>query len=245
MHITYKNYDDKIRTLADWIQESKYTIIFTGAGMSTESGIPDFRSKEGLWKGIDPMSVATVDVLEKDYDNFYEFYKMRVNNLKGCKPHKGYDILSRWEKEGLVHSIVTQNIDGFHKIAGNNNIITLHGSINDFRCNNCSQSANFEDFMDKKPCVKCGGVLRPNVILFGEGLDQNALNRAVEEMKKAELVIIIGTSLMVYPVNQLPKMSSGKKVYINKDNTSEDSFDLYFDVMAGKILQDVDDLIHV
>lgn len=243
MNKNHENYNDSINTLADWIQNSNYTLVFTGAGMSTESGIPDFRSKEGLWRGIDPMRVATVDVLEQDYDNFHEFYKMRVNNLKGCTPHKGYDILSKWEKEGLVHSIVTQNIDGFHKIAGSNNITTLHGTIHDFRCNNCNQPASFKSFMAKESCKKCGGVLRPNVVLFGEGLDQNALNNAVEEMQKAELVIIIGTSLTVYPVNQLPQMSNGKKIYINKDSTSEMSFDLYFDLEAGTVLQDIDNLI--
>ena len=84
MNKNHENYNDSINTLADWIQNSNYTLVFTGAGMSTESGIPDFRSKEGLWRGIDPMRVATVDVLEQDYDNFHEFYKMRVNNLKGC-----------------------------------------------------------------------------------------------------------------------------------------------------------------
>lgn len=245
MDLKDKENKTKIETLADWIQKSNYTVIFTGAGMSTESGIPDFRSKDGLWKGIDPMTVATADVLEKDYDQFYAFYKTRVKSLKGTSPHKGYDILAKWEQEGLIQRVITQNIDGFHKRAGNKNVIPLHGSIHDFRCNDCNKATEEKAFMEKKSCRECGGSLRPDVVLFGERLNQDYLEQAEEEMKKAELVIIIGTSLMIYPVNQLPAMTRGKTVYINKEVPEKSFFDLVFEEKAGKVLQNVDTLIEL
>lgn len=244
MGTEHKEYDIRVQTLAKWIKESNYTVVFTGAGMSTESGIPDFRSSSGLWKGLDPMKVACIDALIENYDEFHEFYKTRVENLDDCKPHRGYDILAKWENDGLIDCIVTQNVDGFHQTSGNKKVHKLHGSINTFRCSHCDEAANKEDFMDKKHCVKCDGTLRPNVVLFGEALPQDELNNAIREMKKAELVIVIGTSLLVYPVNTLPSMTMGKKVYINKGIIVESSFDLNLDGMAGQILQDIDDNIN-
>lgn len=206
--------------------------------MSTESGIPDFRSKDGLWKGIDPMRVACVDALITNYNLFYEFYKQRIENLEKSNPHKGYDILSNWERKGLISSVITQNVDGFHQRAGNKRVYPLHGSINTFRCSRCGQSASKDNFINKDSCIKCGGTLRPDVVLFGEALPQDILNNAIKEIQKSELVIVIGTSLMVYPVNSLPSMSKGKKVYINKE-IYQQSFDLDLEGKAGEILEAV------
>ena len=232
------NKDNKLNTLKKWIENSNYTVIFTGAGMSTESGIPDFRSKDGLWKGIDPMRVACVDALITNYNLFYEFYKQRIENLEKSNPHKGYDILSNWERKGLISSVITQNVDGFHQRAGNKRVYPLHGSINTFRCSRCGQSASKDNFINKDSCIKCGGTLRPDVVLFGEALPQDILNNAIKEIQKSELVIVIGTSLMVYPVNSLPSMSKGKKVYINKEIYKQ-SFDLDLEGKAGEILEAV------
>jgi NAD-dependent deacetylase len=233
-------YKDRIQTLVKWVKDSNYTTIFTGAGMSTESGIPDFRSKDGLWRGIDPMTVATADALANNYDLFHEFYKARLENLVGSKPHKGYEILARWEKEGLIQSIATQNVDGFHKRAGNKKVYELHGSINSFRCSNCNERVSKESFMKKEPCPKCQGTLRPSIVLFGEMLPQDELNGATREMEKADLVIVIGTSLSVYPVNSLPGMTKGRKVYINQEIMDEVFFDLTYEEKAGQVLEDVD-----
>ncbi len=233
----------KVLTLSKWIKESDNTIVFTGAGMSTESGIPDFRSKDGLWRGIDPMKVACIDAIRKNYDLFHQFYKERVENLEKCIPHIGYDILAKWEGQGLINRIITQNVDGFHERAGNTNVYCLHGSINSFRCSQCDQPASKEDFINKEPCSKCGGLLRPGVVLFGEALDQDILNKAINEIKKADLVIVIGTSLMVYPVNMLPSMSKGRKVYINKE-ISHEEFDLDIPAMAGQILLELEQIIN-
>lgn len=229
--------------LANWIKNSNYTVILTGAGMSTESGIPDFRSKNGMWKGIDPMKVATKNSLINNYDLFHEFYSIRSSNLEDRKPHIGYEILAKWESDGLINSIITQNVDDFHLIAGNKNVIRLHGSLNEFRCDNCGVPHDKELFMYKVSCEKCGGNLRPGVVLFGEGLTEEDLIDATKQIERAELVIIIGTSLMVYPVSQLPNLTNGKVVYINKDIEGNQYFDMMFSEKAGEILSVLDDII--
>lgn len=232
--------ENKIKQLAKWLEESNYTIAFTGAGMSTESGIPDFRSKDGLWKQADPMEMASVRSLKTNYDKFHEFYKMRQKNLLGAKPHKGYEILARWEEKGLLESIVTQNVDDFHLAAGNKNVYRIHGTINEFRCSQCSLPIEENYFTDKLPCHNCGGNIRPNVVLFGESLPEQEFQASIEEMKKASLVIVIGTSLTVFPVSQLPDLTKGKKVYINREIPQNNSFDLTFQGSAGELLQKID-----
>ena len=232
--------ENKINKLAKWLKESEYTVILTGAGMSTESGIPDFRSKDGLWKQVDPMELASINSLVKNYDKFHEFYKMRWENLSGTKPHKGYYILAKWEEDGLIDSIVTQNVDDFHLAAGNKNVYRIHGSINEYRCSECNTPAHEQDFMYKLPCKKCRGNLRPGVVLFGEGLPEKELSASIEEMEKADLVIVIGTSLTVFPVSQLPDITKGKKVYINKEIPKASNFDLNFEETAGELLEKID-----
>lgn len=239
-----KNKETEINTLKEWIKESKYTVLLTGAGMSTESGIPDFRSKDGLWKKVDPMKLASIQTLNNDYDTFYEFYKARSEKLSNIRPHKGYDILAKWERDGFIDSIITQNVDDFHLIAGNKNVYRLHGSLNEFRCSVCEKSGDKKDFIDKKPCKKCGENLRPNVVLFGEGLPEDDFSSAIEEVKKAELVIVIGTSLSVFPVSQLPDLTSGKKVYINKEIRDANGFELIIQGSAGELLDRIDRILY-
>ncbi|NLY81111.1 MAG: NAD-dependent deacylase [Lysinibacillus sp.] len=222
---------NKIATVVEWLRTSKKTIVLTGAGMSTESGVPDFRSASGWWTKTDPQQVATVDAMNSNYPLFHEFYSMRINLLEKCSPHEGHIILAQWEKKGIIHRIATQNVDGFHLQAGNKKVDELHGSIYTFRCKNCGKSATKEAFLNREVCV-CGGKLRPNVVLFGESLPEETWMRAIANIKSAELVIVIGTSLEVYPVNQLPMMTNGKTVYINKDIAQHSS---YFDcIVQGK-----------
>lgn len=235
--------ENKINELGKWLKESKYTVVLTGAGMSTESGIPDFRSKDGLWKKVDPMELASINSLDNNYDAFHKFYKMRQESRLAAKPHKGYDILAKWEKDGLIDSVVTQNVDDFHLIAGNKNVYRVHGSINEYRCSECDNPADKKDFMDKVPCNKCGGNLRPSVVLFGEGLPEKELNGAIYEMEKASLVIVIGTSLTVFPVSQLPDITKGKKVYINREIPRRSNFDLKLEGTAGELLQKIDEIL--
>ncbi len=222
---------------------SRYTVVLTGAGMSTESGIPDFRSSEGLWRGIDPMKVACREALLNDYDKFYEFYKMRVKNLENCIPHIGYEILAKWGRIGFIRSIITQNVDDFHILAGNRKVYRVHGTINEFSCSKCGKSTTKEMFINKEKCNHCRSNLRPNVVLFGENLPKDELDNAIYEISRAELLIVIGTSLLVSPVNQLINLTKGKKVYINKDNTFSKDFDLTFNESAGELLQIMNKII--
>lgn len=123
----------KLSLLASWMKQSKYTVVLTGAGMSTESGIPDFRSASGWWRNIDPTTVASRYALKNQYELFRDFYIMRINTLEGCKAHEGHKVLAEWEKRSLVHCIATQNVDRFHQEAGSRNVYELHGNIRTVR----------------------------------------------------------------------------------------------------------------
>ena len=232
---------EKVQQLVEWLKQSKKTVVLTGAGMSTESGIPDFRSRDGWWRNIDPATVANIEALEHNYDLFHDFYCARLDSLKGCKPHEGHYILADWEKRGLVERVATQNVDGFHKKAGNTAVDELHGSIHAVRCQNCGAPAKELDFCDKQLCNQCGGRLRPGIVLFGELLPEMAWNNAMEAIRTADVVVVIGTSLQVYPVNQLPRMTRGKLVYINRETDGfEHEFDLIIEGSAKETLRQVD-----
>lgn len=229
-------------TLAQWLKQSNRTVVLTGAGMSTESGIADFRSSTGWWQNIDPRIVASTDSLQKNYEQFREFYQMRITVLDNCKPHIGHQLLGDFEKRGLLTLIATQNVDQLHQQAGSKKVAELHGNIVTFRCQKCGKPHTKEHFLNNSICTYCSGKLRPNVVLFGETLPADAWDRTLHEIHQADLVIVIGTSLEVYPVNQLPSMSRGKLVYINREQTSTSahySFDLVLEGTAGGILTDV------
>ena len=228
-----------IAILSKWLKVSQKTVVLTGAGMSTESGIPDFRSASGWWQNIDRRTVATVEALEQNYPLFHEFYKMRIENLEKVAPHEGHRILADWEKRGLVSLVATQNVDGFHQLAGSQNVEELHGSIREIRCQRCGKQAEMAAFLQKESC-HCSGKLRPTVVLFGESLPQASWQKAMRTIAEAQLVVVIGTSLEVYPVNQLPSMTNGKTVYINLDVARQETqFDLTIQGKAKEVLQQV------
>jgi NAD-dependent deacetylase len=168
---------------------------------------------------------------------------MRVETLKERNPHEGHRIVARLEKIGVVKTLVTQNVDDFHRIAGSERVYNLHGSIRTFRCHNCLSPADETSFLGKKPCGFCGGRLRPNVVLFGEGLPYDDLNQAMLEIEKADLVVVIGTSLRVYPVSQLPFMTKATKVYINREMDFQSSFDLTIQGNAKDVLVELEKLL--
>ncbi|CAG9606852.1 NAD-dependent protein deacylase Sir2 [Pseudoneobacillus rhizosphaerae] len=225
------------------VPDTFFTLL-TGAGMSTESNIPDFRSKEGWWRKIDPRTVATTQALEDHYDLFHEFYSRRINGLKKCSPHIGHEILAHWERRGFIQAISTQNVDGFHKTAGNMNVYELHGNIHDIRCKECHSVASEEQLLSKDSCIQCGGHLRPGVVLFGESLPENSWDASLFHIRKSDLVIVIGTSLEVYPASNLPQMTNGKTVYINTEiSRNRIQFDLVIKGKAGEVLRKVDELL--
>ena len=171
-----------IKTLSSYLSMGKVT-IFTGAGMSTASGLPDFRSaKDGMWGKIDPAAVASTNALRNNYKLFRDFYKMRLNGLEGIKPNNGHIILANLEKQGLITGLITQNVDGLHETAGSVNVATLHGRLRKIFCQNCKELSTIEDFMNDKDCPKCHGYLRPGVVLFGERLLINGQTNATHSL---------------------------------------------------------------
>ncbi len=217
------------------IENSKYTVVFTGAGMSTESGLPDFRSAaKGLWKIKDPIKYASVDALYNNQDDFAKFYQTRIEDLLKYKPHKGHYILADLENKGKIKSIITQNVDGYHKDAGSKNIIELHGKIYELHCLSCGTVYPCDRYI-KEGGTKCdcGGFIRPSIVLFGEGLPSDAMDKAYEESMKADLFIVLGSSLSVSPANQYPiiaKRNGAKLAIINMEPTIMDS---YFDLVIN------------
>lgn len=231
--------------LKQWLDQSKYTVIFSGAGMSTESGVPDFRSATGWWQGRDPQKLASVEAMVYHTEEFIDFYRMRMRLLQSIEPHEGYDILTAWGKSSSLKSVITQNTDGLHEQAGNPHVIPIHGTIRQLHCRVCKQTYVMNRYLssDDYYC-ECGGFIRPSVILFGESLDQNLLLKANTETAKADLFIVLGSSLTVSPANQYPllaKERGAKLVIINHDPTPLDSYaDLVINQRKiGEVLREV------
>ncbi|OCA89855.1 MULTISPECIES: NAD-dependent protein deacylase [Bacillaceae] len=232
--------------LVTLLKESNYTVIFTGAGFSTESGLPDFRStNNGLWKKQDPGTIASTDALNQNVKEFFEFYRQRVVGVKEHGPHKGHSILAKWEREGIIQSIITQNVDGFHQEAGSSRVAELHGTLQKVHCQTCGKEYGSEMYLNESYQCECGGKLRPSVILFGEMLPEKPFMMAEAESEKADLFIVLGSSLSVTPANQFPliaKQNGAKLVIINLEPTN---FDFYADLVindrkAGELLAEID-----
>jgi NAD-dependent deacetylase len=226
--------------------ESNYTVVFTGAGMSTESGLPDFRSSKGLWKEKDPSQIATIDSLNQNVHEFIEFYRERVLGVKEYKPHQGHYILAKWENQGIIKSIITQNVDGFHQLAGSRQVAELHGTLQNLHCQLCGKRYSSDEYVNRDYYCECEGILRPSIVLFGEALPEDAFQFALQESEKADLFIVLGSSLTVTPANQFPliaKENGAKLVIVNRDKTD---FDHYADEVInhkniGEVLKELND----
>ncbi len=230
--------------LAEAIARARDAVVLTGAGMSTESGIPDFRSSTGLWRNIDPRRVATVEAMETNPDLFRRFYGERLRNLADVRPHAGHYVLAEWAKQGIIRAVVTQNVDGLHHQAGSPEVYELHGTLRTARCHRCDNPADLEDFIEGRPCGVCGGPVRPNIVLFGELLPEEVWDQAIEAIRASSLLLVIGTSLEVYPVNQLPRLATGRKAIINGSETEWDHrFHQVIHAKIGKTLTKLDQLV--
>lgn len=231
--------------LSNLLKQSRYTVVFSGAGMSTESGIPDFRSASGLWKGRDPQKLASVGAMKNHRDDFVKFYKTRIEQLQKVTPHNGYEILAKWGEKGLVQSVITQNTDGLHEQTTNVPVYPIHGTIQQLHCQRCQRQYEATTYLQGVFSCSCGGFLRPSVILFGEMLDEQLLQEAMNEAQKAELFIVLGSSLVVSPANAFPKIAKdagAKLVIINNDPTP---LDVYADIIVnnrkiGEVLKEID-----
>ena len=221
-------------------------VVLTGAGMSTESGLPDFRSRDGLWQKHRPEELASVDALLHRPLLFYEFYRYRLKLLEGVVPNPGHRALAELERQGRLQCIVTQNVDGLHGEAGCRNVAEIHGSLRKARCHRCGRSHSPEilkrpvaSLADLPRCT-CGGLIRPGVVLFGEALPDEALARALEAVEQCDALLVVGTSLQVYPAASLPRLAlrQGARLWIvNLTPTPYDAFaDVVITGKAGEVL---------
>lgn len=223
--------------------------IFSGAGLSTESGLMDFRSKDGIWAHADPTRLASVGVLESNYDEFLEFYKARLFVPDEVQPNVGHKFIAEWEKRGYVDGVITQNVDRLHQKAGSVNVWELHGSLEPVYCHSCGRPGDRDDFLAGKPCPHCGGHLRPSVVLFGEMLPQRALEAADELSRRCRTFIVLGSSLVVSPANYFPreaKMNGAELVIINRDPTPLDGMaDIVVHEGIGAFLTEVEKYVEL
>ena len=218
---------DKLETLKRWIGESEKIVFFGGAGVSTESGIPDFRSVDGLYSqkfDYPPESIISHTFYERRPDYFFRFYREKMLPL-GFEPNVTHKVLARWEREGRLSAVVTQNIDGLHQKAGSQKVYELHGSVLRNYCVRCGKFHSAEFIRDSVgvPKCGCGGTVKPDVVLYEEGLDQRTIQNSVLAIYGADLLIVAGTSLTVYPAAGLIEYYQGNRlVLINRDETPYD-----------------------
>lgn len=228
----------ELEKLKQWIAESSNIVFFGGAGVSTESGIPDFRSVDGLYNqeyDYPPETIISHSFYKRNPKEFYRFYKNKML-FPDAKPNAAHLALARWEEQGKLKAVITQNIDGLHQAAGSQEVLELHGSVHRNYCTRCGKFYSLADVMnaDGVPHCECGGVVKPDVVLYEEGLDQKILSKAVSYIQHADVLIIGGTSLTVYPAAGLIDYYQGNKlVLVNKSVTPMDQrADL---VISGKI----------
>ena len=216
-----------LETLRQWVSESRRIVFFGGAGVSTESGIPDFRGVDGLYRqkyDYPPETILSHDFFMRRPEEFYRFYREKIL-VEGAKPNPAHYKLAEWEAEGRLLAVITQNIDGLHQLAGSKNVLELHGSVQRNHCVKCRRF--YTDVairaMQGVPHCECGGVIKPDVVLYGEALDQDVMHRAISALSQADMLIIGGTSLSVYPAAGLIDLYNGNRlVLINKTETPQD-----------------------
>ena len=234
--------NEKIDTLKKWIEESKNIVFFGGAGVSTESGIPDFRSKDGLYNQkykFPPEEILSHTFFMNNTEEFYKFYKDKMNSLK-YQPNITHKKLAEWENAGKLNAVVTQNIDGLHQKAGSKKVYELHGSVLRNYCMKCHKFYDAEFVFNSKdvPTCECGGIIKPDVVLYEEPLNEETMMKAIIAISQADMLIVGGTSLTVQPASSLINYYQGKKlVLINKDTTSYDNIaNLVINDGLGKVL---------
>lgn len=229
------------------IERAEYAIVFTGAGISAESGVPTFRGKGGLWERYKPEEIATPEAFEHDPRKVWEWYKVRMELIARAKPNPGHIALARMEEAGIIKAIITQNVDGLHQRAGSKKVLELHGSIWRVRCINpgCGYKSRVREPPKEIPphCPRCGSLLRPDVVWFGEPLPSRVWEQAVIEASNADLVLVVGTSGVVMPAAMIPllvKQHGGVIVEVNVEPSNiTASADIFLKGKAGEILPEI------
>lgn len=237
-----------VEQLKVWLLESRSTVFFGGAGVSTESGIPDFRSVDGLYNqeyDYPPETIISHHFFVQNPAEFFRFYKSRMLFPK-ARPNAAHRALADWEQKGRLQAVITQNIDGLHQQAGSREVLEIHGSVHRNYCMHCRRFYSLEDITAQKgiPRCRCGGIIKPDVVLYEESLDQQLLQQAVSYIRNAEVLIVGGTSLMVYPAAGLIDYYQGHQlVLINREVTPLDNrADLVISGKIGVIFSDLSDI---
>lgn len=246
--------EDKFKKAAEMIKKADYPVVLTGAGISAESGVPTFRGKSGLWKKYDPEAAVSISGFRRDPEPFWRFaQELLLEN--DIQPNPGHIALAELEKSGIIKKIITQNIDFLHQRAGSKEVLELHGTLNQATCLECNQKYRWEELV---PVIEAGEIpecdncqskkIKPDIVFFGERLPEDELNQAWAAAESSDLMIVIGTSLAVYPVASLPKITKengGKLIYINADSGRQDYlFDLIIKGKAGEVLPEILEIIN-
>lgn len=235
----------KIEILKQLIEDSNNIVFFGGAGVSTESGIPDFRSKDGLYNQkykYPPEEILSHTFFIKETEEFYKFYREKLNSLK-YEPNITHIKLAELELKGKLKAVITQNIDGLHQKAGSKKVLELHGSVLRNYCMKCNKFYNAEFIFNSNviPKCECGGIIKPDVVLYEEGLDDIVFNEAINAIQKADLMIVAGTSLTVNPASSLVRYFNGSNlVLINRDSTPYDNIaNLIINENLGNVFKNI------
>jgi len=235
--------------LAELIQRRQPCVVLTGAGVSTESGIPDFRSPTGLWAEFDPLEYGSIEAFRADPRKVWSFYKPRIAMLTEAEPNPAHHALAELEQLGFVEALVTQNIDLLHERAGSREVVEVHGSIRTSSCRRCGERYPLPQVLeliedaDAPACPSCGEILKPDVVFFGEVLPPTAIDRAFELARGARLLLVVGSALEVYPVAGLPLetvQAGGEVAIVNRGETAFDKQAvLRIEATAGELLPQV------
>lgn len=234
--------EELIAQAADIIIKSKLTLALTGAGVSVESGIPDFRSAEGLWSKFDPAEYATITAFRADPEKVWEMLREMDDVVSSARPNKAHIGMGDLEKMGCLHCIITQNIDNLHQDGGSKNVIEYHGNSSTLSCLWCGKRYRSEDKKDgHPPRCECQKILKPDVVFFGESIPQDAMNRSFELASKAQALMVVGTSAVVSPANTIPaiaKEGGATIIEINKEKThlTDSITDIFLQGSAGQII---------
>lgn len=240
---------DLIEQSAEIVRKSRLTIALTGAGVSVESGIPDFRSAEGLWSKYDPAEYAAIDAFRSRPTMVWKMLREMDDLISDAKPNKAHLGMGELERMGCLHCIVTQNVDNLHQKGGSKNVIEYHGNSSTLSCLWCGRGYKSEDKRDHYPPIcECGKILKPDVVFFGEAIPEDALNRSFQLASRAQALLVAGTSAVVSPANSIPaiaKRNGAKIIEINMERThlTDSLTDIFLQGSAGSVISELVDAV--
>lgn len=247
--------EDQVRLLAEALASARHAIVLTGAGISTESGIPDFRSAGGVWEREDPMVVGSLSVFVAEPERFWRFHRPRIDGLSAVDPNPAHVAVAELERAGVIRALITQNIDRLHARAGSPDPIEIHGSLDRGVCLRCDARVSIDELTaraDAAPdgvprCSTCGFQMKTGVVLFGESLPEHAVTAAFDHAERADLLLVIGSSLLVAPVNRLPEVvvaGGGRLAILTESETPfDDAAEIRLHGRAGELMPAVAALV--